>query len=103
MLEILGENYYIDVDKIIQKCRPIHPEEERAKDGDNSDDDGEKQNELNVFKFECYKSCLDRVLSEYQEDDDQDVAAFTNKTTNPGFGIAFNTLLKNEILNKDER
>jgi len=46
--------------------------------------------------------CLDRVLSEFQEDDDQDVAAFTNKVNNPGFAMAFNTLEVNEILKKDE-
>jgi len=46
--------------------------------------------------------CLDRVLSEYQEEEDQDVAAFTNKVNSPGFAIAFNTLEKNEILKRDE-
>jgi len=30
------------------------------------------------------------------------MAAFTNKTTNVSFGIAFNTLVKNEILREDE-
>jgi len=46
--------------------------------------------------------CLDRVLAEYQEEDDQDVAAFTNKVNNLGFAVAFNTLEKSEILKKDE-
>lgn len=95
MLEVLGEKYYINVDKIIEKCRPFDPTE-KSSEGD------ERQIELNVFKFDCYKACLDRVLSEYQEEDDQDVAAFTNKVNNPGFAIAFNTLEKNEILMRDE-
>ena len=97
MLEVLGEKYYIDVDKIIERCRPYDLEESKEPaDGE------ERQVELNVFKFDCYKACLDRVLSEYQETDDQDVTAFTNKSDNPSFAIAFNTLEKNEILKKDE-
>jgi len=94
MLEVLGEKYYIDVDKIIEKCRPL--EQPEPAEGE------ERQIELNVFKFDCYKVCLDRVLAEYQEEDDQDVAAFTNKVNNLGFAVAFNTLEKNEILKKDE-
>jgi len=94
MLEVLGEKYYIDVDKIIDICRPSEQPEPEG--------DGERQVELNVFKFDCYKVCLDRVLSEYQEEDDQDVAAFTNKVNNPGFAIAFNTLEKNKILMRYE-
>ena len=82
------------MDKIIEVCRPI--EQPEPVEGE------ERQVELNVFKFDCYKVCLDRVLAEYQDDDDQDVAAFTNKVTNPGFAIAFNTLEKNEILKRNE-
>ena len=93
MLEYLGKNYYIDVDKMVERCRPET----------NEDEDNKEQVELNVFKFECYKSCLDRILTEYQVDDDDDVTVFTNKSTNPSFAIAFNTLEKNEILTEDER
>lgn len=100
MLEVLGENYYIDVDAIIEKCRPVYVEETKNEGDEISE---EQKLELNVFKFDCYKACLDRVLSEYQEDpDEQDVAAFTNKSTNPSFGIAFNTLLRKEMIKKDE-
>ena len=94
MLEVLGEKYYIDVDKIVESCRPT--EQPEPAEGE------ERQVELNVFKFDCYKVCLDRVLAEYQEADDQDVAAFTSKIDSPGFAIAFNTLEKIEILKKDE-
>jgi len=99
MLEVMGKFYFINVDKIIEKCRPVYTEEEQRE----NDDAGEQKLEINVFKFEVYKSCLDRVLTEYQEEDEQDVAAFTNKTPNMSFGIAFNTLVKNEILTEDER
>ena len=94
MLEVLGEKYYIDVDKIIEICCPTEqPEPEEGE---------ERQVELNVFKFDCYKVCVDRILAEYQDDDDQDVAAFTNKINNPGFAIAFNTLERKEIIMRYE-
>jgi len=104
MLEVLGKIYYIDVDAVIEKCRPVYnKEKEIDKIGDDTDiDDRESKLELNVFKFEIYKSCIERVLSEYQSEDEDDMAVFTNITKSPSFGISFNTLLKNEIIIEDE-
>lgn len=96
MLEILGKKHYIDVDKLIEKCRPVY--EEKKKKKVKVENEEEKQLELNIFKFECYKSCLERVLNDFPIDEDDGASAFTNKTTNTSFGIAFNTLLKNEII-----
>jgi hypothetical protein len=93
----LGKNYYIDIDKVIEKCRPIYT----TKILDEKEDEGERSLELNVFKFECYKSCIERVLNDYEEVDDS-LGAFADRTTNMSFRIAFNTLLKNEILIEDE-
>jgi hypothetical protein len=42
------------------------------------------------------------VLNEFQGEDDEDIVAFTNKSTNPSFAIAFNTLIKAQILIEDE-
>ena len=94
MYEVLGENYYIDVDKIVDICRYSEKSEEVTDDKNTGDG-----NELNVFKFDCLKVCVDRVVSEYI-DEDGDVGSFTSKTTNPGFGISFNTLLKYKIIKK---
>jgi len=105
MLEVLGKPYYIDVDKIIERCRPkigSAPKENKGNENNKKQVELKEQVELNVFKFECYKSCLDRVLNEFQGEDDPDVVQFTNKSSNPSFAIAFNTLLKNEILNGEE-
>jgi len=45
---------------------------------------------------------MERVLSEYRdEDDDGGLSAITNKTPNNSFGIAFNTLIKQDILTAD--
>lgn len=99
MLEVLGKTYFIDVDKLVETCRPVYTEKEKIK----NDKDDPKQLELNVFKFECYKSCLDRVLNDYQmEGDEDDMSAFTNKSTNTSFGIAFNTLLRKDIITTED-
>lgn len=41
--------------------------------------------------------CLDRVLNEYDEVDDE-LGVFGGNNTNVSFKIAFNTLIKYEIL-----
>jgi hypothetical protein len=56
--------------------------------------------ELNVFKFEVFKACIERILGEYEETDDN-LGAFVENNTSPSFKIAFNTLLKYEILKEE--
>jgi hypothetical protein len=41
--------------------------------------------------------CIERVLNEF-EDSDEDMGIFAQKETTVSFRIAFNTLLKNNIL-----
>lgn len=57
--------------------------------------------ELNIFKFEVLKTCLERTLNEY-EDVDEKLGVFAESSTSPSFKIAFNTLLKYEILKEDD-
>ena len=45
--------------------------------------------------------CLDRVLGEIDEVDDE-LGAFAKEGTSVSFKIAFNTLIKNKILIEDE-
>ena len=45
--------------------------------------------------------CLDRILSEYDEVDET-LGAFAQKNTGISFKIAFNTLIKYEILIEDD-
>ncbi len=99
MLEVLGKYYYLDIDKVIDKCRPVYVTAESTESEDPTA--GEPTLELNVFKFECYKACIERVLNEYDQSSDE-LSAFTNKADNPSFGIAVNTLLKNEILIEED-
>jgi hypothetical protein len=95
MIEIMGKHYYIDVDNAIQQCRPIYlPKKGRPKKIEE-----DRTLELNVFKFEIFKSCIERILLyEYTDDKDDDIAIFQEKTLPLSFVIAFNTLLKYEIL-----
>lgn len=93
MFKVLGEEYYLDIDEMVSRCRL------ESKKGSEVDSENEDVNMIDVFKFDIYKACLDRVISEY-EDDDGDITAFTNITRNPGFGISFNTLLNDKIIKK---
>ena len=92
MVEIFGKSYYIDLDGITEKCRT----------GNNiKDEDGEDVTEVNIFKYEVIKMCLDRILSEFT-DPDEELGAFAQNNTTVSFKIAFNTLIKNQILIEDD-
>jgi hypothetical protein len=103
MLDIFGKNYYIDVDEVIEKCRPSYSIKELEKQ-DNPLGTSEESSggglELNVFKFEVFKACIERILGEYEDVDDK-LGAFAEHSASPSFKMAFNTLLKYEILIED--
>jgi hypothetical protein len=92
MVEIFGKNYYIDLDSVTEKCRTGNKIKE---------EDGTETTEINIFKFEIIKLCLDRVMNDIQEIDDG-LGAFAQKDTTISFRIAFNTLIKNEIIIEDD-
>jgi hypothetical protein len=91
MVEIFGKQYYIDIDGITEKCRYGTKIKE--------DDEESETTEINIFKYEIIKMCLDRVLFD-SEDMDEQMGPFSTSSS-PGmvsFKIAFNTLIKYEIL-----
>ncbi len=92
MVEIFGKSYYIDLDGITEKCRT-----------GNSipDEDGGEVTEVNIFKYEVIKMCLDRILGEFEEPD-ENLGVFSTKNTSISFKIAFNTLIKNQILIEED-
>jgi hypothetical protein len=92
MVEIFGKNYYLDIDGITRKCQTGHTIK---------DEDGEETLEVNIFKYEVIKMCIDRVLNEFQEVDEA-LGAFGGNDTTVSFKIAYNTLIKNEILIEDD-
>jgi hypothetical protein len=92
MVEFLGKYYYIDLDGITDKCRTGNKI---------TDEDGEDTLEVNIFKYEVIKMCLETVLSEIREIDEE-LGAFGNKDTTIAFKLAFNTLIKNNILKEED-
>jgi hypothetical protein len=104
MLNIFGKDYYINIDEIIKKCRPDYGTENfKNKQSLTSSEDGngEPVLELNVFKFEVFKACIERILNEYEEVD-ENLGILAENNTSVSFKMAFNTLLKYEILTEDD-
>jgi len=84
MANYYGKSYYIDFDKITEKC------EIKEKEGDEGI-------EINVFKYELIKMCLQRVLEDGYNDDDE-ISSFKLKPESISFKLALNTLIKNKII-----
>jgi hypothetical protein len=82
-----GEGYYIDIESITDRCKIT-----------GADEEGNESTEVNIFKYEVLKMCIDRVLGDFEEDDTE-MIKFKGKSLS--FQIAFNTLLKNEIIIED--
>lgn len=102
-MEIFGEEYYIDLDGLIESCEFI----EKLKNNDSGDEsvdfDVESEAQINLFKYEIAKLCIQRVLSDdlNVDDDyqDQTLSSLTEEKNKPtSFKIAFNSLVNNGIL-----
>jgi len=83
MFKILGENYYVDLDKIEKEVEIVSLT-------------GESQ--IHLVKYEMIKNMLETVLTE-NETVDENMGFKTNEVTIP-FKISFNTLLMKKIINK---
>jgi hypothetical protein len=91
MVELFGKNYYIDIDGITEKCRTGYTIKE------DDEDDVNEATEINIFKYEIIKMCLERILGEIDEVDEE-MGVFAKNNTTTSFKIAFNTLIKYKIL-----
>jgi hypothetical protein len=91
MLKVLGENYYLDLDKI----------------DDYVQIKGEKINitgvtesaHISIIKYETVKLMMEIIMDETEEIDETLGVKGTNNISIP-FKIAFNTLLYKNLLNK---
>jgi hypothetical protein len=97
MVEYFGKNYYIDLDGITDKCRTTNTLKSSEEETEGED---EGSLEINIFKYEIIKMCLERILGEYEEVDEE-MGVFAQKNTSTSFKIAFNTLIKYKILIED--
>lgn len=101
MIQLFGKEYYIDIDGTVDKCR-IDNNINHFKKNDDDEQIEETEQSINVFKYEIIKMCIDRVLSEMQYVD-ENMGPFSSNETSSSFKIAFNTLIKNQILIEDEQ
>ena len=88
MINILGQNYYIDLDQV-EKYLEIE---------DAVDVSGDTESRVNLIKFELVKMMLETVLSEGDEEDERLGIKNSSKTSLP-FKLAFNTLLNKKLIN----
>jgi len=93
MRDFIDNEYYVDIDGIIDKCRT----------GDTiKDEDGKDVNEMNIFKYEIIKMMLDRVLDEFDDEGDDDVlSSLKGKKGSTSFNLAFNTLFQYGIIKEE--
>lgn len=96
MIEVLGENYYIDLDEI-EKYIDMSDKNEPAEEDDvASDNTGEMK--INIVKFELVKMFLETILSEVDNYDDNLIKKSKTNSTIP-FRLAFNSLLNKKLIN----
>jgi hypothetical protein len=90
MLQVLGESYYLDLDKIddyvqIKDSKPVSGESETT--------------HISIIKYDTIKLMIEIIMEEPEEVDEKLGAKGTNNLSIP-FKIAFNTLLYKNLLNK---
>jgi hypothetical protein len=94
MLNVLGENYYIDLDEV-----------EKYLDMSDMFDDslepnsGTTEMRINVIKFELVKLLLETILSEQEPMEDKLGLNSNKNNTSVPFKLAFNTLLNKKLIN----
>jgi len=90
MLNVLGENYFVDFDEI-----------ENYIDMSNVNDlsiSGDSEMKINIIKFELVKMMIEVVLSEDLDIDDKLGIKNASNISVP-FKIAFNSLLNKKLIN----
>jgi hypothetical protein len=91
MINVLGENYYIDLDVIEQYL-------DMSNDTSPEDLSGTTEMKINIIKFEMVKMLLDTVLTE-QDIVDEKLGMKSSSNTSIPFRIAFNSLLNKKLIN----
>lgn len=87
MQKLLGEHYFIDLDKL----------EEYLDISDNDmENSGITETKINIIKFEMVKMLLETILTEQETPDEK--LGMKSATSIP-FKLAFNTLLNKNLIN----
>tara|TARA_B110000858_G_scaffold198532_1_gene266368 strand:+ start:11313 stop:11630 length:318 start_codon:yes stop_codon:yes gene_type:complete len=101
MIEILGHTYYIDLSELenfveLRDATPSEKEKEKEEIEDVNDDEVPLQR-FSIIKYEVIKTMIEVVLTEREELDDN-LGIHSAKSTSIPFRIAFNTLLRHNII-----
>ncbi len=89
MINVLNENYFIDLDEV---------EKYLEMDLEVSTESGDTESKINLLKFELVKMLLDTVLTEDEVVDERLGMKVENKLSIP-FRLAFNSLLNKKLIN----
>ena len=92
MIQVLGENYFIDLDEIEN-----YLDMNQTDDSEDSES-GVTETKINIIKFEMVKMLLDTVLNE-QEIVDEKLGMKSNAQVSIPFRLAFNSLLNKKLIN----
>jgi len=92
MIQVLGENYFIDLDEIEN-----YLDMSQTDDSEDSES-GVTETKINIIKFEMLKMLLDTVLNE-QEIVDEKLGMKSNAQVSIPFRLAFNSLLNKKLIN----
>ncbi len=90
MIDILGHMYYIDMD--------VLEEFVELKDFKPTQEDDKEHQHFSIIKFELIKMMIEVVLTERMDDMDENLGIHNAKSTSIPFRIAFNTLLRHNII-----
>ena len=91
MINVLGENYYIDLDVIEQYL-------DMSNDTSPEDLSGTTEMKINIIKFDMVKMLLETILTE-QDIVDEKLGMKSSLNTSIPFRIAFNSLLNKKLIN----
>ncbi len=92
MINVLGENYYIDLDKVEEYL------DMSSQDEDDETMSGSTEMKINIVKFEMVKMLMDTILTEH-EDIDEKLGMKSSTNTSIPFRLAFNSLLNKKLIN----
>lgn len=88
MLNILGENYYFNLDKINDYLNIENPQTEGS---------GNTEQHISVIRYEMVKMMVEVILTENDDADEMLGSRGSANLTIP-FKMAFNTLLKHQMI-----
>jgi len=92
MIQVLGENYFIDLDEIENYLGMSQT------DDSEDSESGVTETKINIIKFEMVKMLLDTILNE-QEIVDEKLGMKSNAQVSIPFRLAFNSLLNKKLIN----